>query len=691
MSVWKTRDCMEAVTSLAMDGVFICAALSSQYVVYNMDKMTVTPLFPLDPAVQGSVVPNILRIDRDEFLVQGPGNLGMFVTSAGVAGRPPLQWSADVTNVTYAHPYLLCQGCEMISVYDINDQNMKQGLSYSGARFVGFFDGHILVATSNNVDILAPIPWHQQASSLLEEGHLEDAVNLAKDNIEGDVVRQKAGFMYLKDGKFDKARDTLLQGKTDVREVLSLFPGMLPSNSKFVRSDPPLHDIPDIYSINKQTEEGSPEQFLVFYLKSLMSRSGAYLDHCTEVHTALVKILTKVDPTQVAGVIKDDKSIIDFEDLAEFLENGNFHHFLATLNWKCDNEAAAIDIWSRVLTGEVMDDQFPGLEFFCRHLSLCSEELMFQHCGSALKESEEIGARIFMKARLDVDTEKEFINKVLAELTNYQKAKVKFLKFLVLDKSSQDEKHHTQLAMAFINNLKSAEKENLKENSANLSKLILTSEHLNANFLLQHLADTDLDYEKAILHGKLGQHDSALEILVNNLQNYQQAENYIDDIAANQKDLKSKLLFSLLNIYLHPTPGTNKEKFTSLAVELINSRASDMNGPKVIAALPQHWNIAIILPALKTFSRSSLHNQRMTSICKNLQRSKNIQLRAELMTASKDPVYIMTNNYCAICKKNFMTADSVVRYPNGVMVHHQCVTNTNICPVTGQVFKLENA
>ena len=44
---------------------------------------------------------------------------------------------------------------------------------------------------------------------------------------------------------------------------------------------------------------------------------------------------------------------------------------------------------------------------------------------------------------------------------------------------------------------------------------------MNANFLLQHLADTDLDYEKAILHGKLGQHDSALEILVNNLQNYE--------------------------------------------------------------------------------------------------------------------------------------------------------------------------
>ena len=208
MSVWKTRDCSEAVLAMAMDGVFICAALSTEYVVYNMDKMSLTPLFPLDPAI--SRVPNILRIDRDEFLVLGPGNLGMFVTSAGVAGRPPLQWSAGVSHVTYAAPHLVCQGQEMVAVYDIGDQSIKQGLSYPGARFVGFYDGTLLLASSSTIDTLVAVPLAQQAEAMLESGHLEAAVRLARDTRAGDIVRQKAAFMFLKTGQLDRAQELLL-------------------------------------------------------------------------------------------------------------------------------------------------------------------------------------------------------------------------------------------------------------------------------------------------------------------------------------------------------------------------------------------------------------------------------------------------------------------------------------------------
>ena len=87
--------------------------------------------------------------------------------------------------------------------------------------------------------------------------------------------------------------------------------------------------------------------------------------------------------------------------------------------------------------------------------------------------------------------------------------KISFLKFLVFEKESQVERHHTQLALTFINKVKQAapaQTEAETEGSRDLSRLILTSKHLNANFLLQHLNDTNLNYEKAILHGKFGQH-----------------------------------------------------------------------------------------------------------------------------------------------------------------------------------------
>ena len=54
------------------------------------------------------------------------------------------------------------------------------------------------------------------------------------------------------------------------------------------------------------------------------------------------------------------------------------------------------------------------------------------------------------------------------------------------------------------------------------------------------------------------------------------AENYCDDICeAGGGETKSQLLLSLLSIYLNPA-DTNREKFTSLAADLINNRAEDI-------------------------------------------------------------------------------------------------------------------
>ena len=677
MSVWRTRDCSEAVVSIAMDGVHVCAALQSQYLVYNMDKMTVTPLFPLE----AGVVPTITRTEREEWVVSGPGNLGMFVKSDGSVSRPPVQWSPGLASITFSPPHIISQDSLTISVYDVTDQTMKQGIPYTGGRFIRFCDGHLLLASSARIDLLAPVPWQQQATSLLESGQLEEALKMATDNQEGTLIMQKAGFAYLKQAEFEKAQDLLLRAGTDVREVLSLYPGMLSGNSRFVRADPPLHDIPDISCIKKCHLPA--EQFLVSYLQSLVQISGAGLDHSLEVHTALVKLLSRISPTEVVPHINNEHFPLDFDELTEFFESENLLHFLASLHWKRENKEAAVKIWSRIVSQELEDQHFPGLEFFCRHLSLCSETTIYNYCDHPLRLDENLGAKLFMKPQLSIEKDSQFIDNTLNILSKYPGAKISFLKFLVFEKESQVERHHTQLALAFISQVKlSADSQ---AGSEDLSRLILSSKHLNANFLLQHIADTNLNYEKAILHGKLGQHDKALNILVRKLNNYKMAENYCDDISAAEPETRSHLLLSLLNIYLNG----DQDHFTSLAVDLINNRAEDLNGSRVLSQLPDHWNISIILPALRTFSRNLLHSQRMTSVTKHLQKGENIQLRERLMSLTRDPVTIMSNNYCATCQKGF-GVENVARYPNGVMICEKCVKSPEICPITGQVFRIKH-
>ena len=179
-----------------------------------------------------------------------------------------------------------------------------------------------------------------------------------------------------------------------------------------------------------------------------------------------------------------------------------------------------------------------------------------------------------------------------------------------MEERSPEERHHTQLAMALITSLAREEQLEGVDRRKELSHLILTSHHLNAQFLLQQLRDTDLYYEQAILQGKLGAHDRALDLLVNKAKDYQQAETYCSAMAAGSSAELGRLLLQLLKLYLGPGADTTvQDSHTIRAVELLNSKAEQLPGPEVLELLPPHWNISIILPALRRLSRGLVSSQ----------------------------------------------------------------------------------
>ncbi|CAB4058061.1 VPS3 [Lepeophtheirus salmonis] len=92
MTIEKTKEMPETISIIAMDGVFICTALSN-------------------------VRPYITRISKEEFLLNAPNGLGMSVTSAGIAQRPPIQWIYPVNKFIHFDPYIITLSPELISVY----------------------------------------------------------------------------------------------------------------------------------------------------------------------------------------------------------------------------------------------------------------------------------------------------------------------------------------------------------------------------------------------------------------------------------------------------------------------------------------------------------------------------------------------------------------------------------------------
>lgn len=62
---------------------------------------------------------------------------------------------------------------------------------------------------------------------------------------------QKAGFIEFARFDFEAAQKYFSEGSIDSREIISLFPDLLSTETEFKRSRPPLHGYADINQITK--------------------------------------------------------------------------------------------------------------------------------------------------------------------------------------------------------------------------------------------------------------------------------------------------------------------------------------------------------------------------------------------------------------------------------------------------------
>ncbi|KAH8035611.1 hypothetical protein HPB51_007846 [Rhipicephalus microplus] len=160
-----------------MDGDYICVATVTQYLVACCSTGHVQNLVPYDSNL---TVPFVKRIAKGEFLLNGPSDLGIFATSSGVSQRPPLPWSASVSAVAYAHPYIVCLSEDYVTVYSIFDQQPKQRVPFINGTFLDNFEGKLVLAGRDTLFVLQPVPWEAQVQALLADEKVAEALELAR-------------------------------------------------------------------------------------------------------------------------------------------------------------------------------------------------------------------------------------------------------------------------------------------------------------------------------------------------------------------------------------------------------------------------------------------------------------------------------------------------------------------------------
>lgn len=684
----------EPPLAMAMDGDYVCVATATQYLVACSSTGHIQNLVPYDGEL---TVPFVKRIAKDEFLLNGPSDLGIFATSLGVSQRPPLPWGANVLAVAYGHPYVVCLSEDYVTVYSIFDQQPKQRVPFVSGTFLDNFEGKLLLAGRDTLFVLQPVPWEAQVQALLADEKVSEALELARHSNKAGLsheqnkeilrrIQLQAGFIEFSNLQFAEAEELFHEGELDVRELISLYPELLAASSVFKRTSPKLHDIDDVVQMCDGDEEkvARCHRFLASYLEA--SRQ-LYADCRMEVNSALLKtyVLTG-DDTKLLEFLQSNGSVCcDLADCAQFLQRHGRAHAAALLYHAHREHESCLRLWAGLLSGELKDSTFPGLEYYVNYLCrLSNHKLLWSFAELALEKDQEMGVKIFTERPPD-EPEELKPDSVLEYLHRFPEAVMCYLEHLVFRKKLEKEKYHTLLAVMYFDSVLRCLRENgpstdsskLKAVRDKLQHLLRTSNSYRVQLMLGRALENNLHQECAILYGKLEDHDKALRILVHQLKDYKAAEDYCQQLSRGRdRRFQHRLYHALLAVYLDSSlPKDDQEALLPAAIQLLNSEVAEFDAVKVLQLLPTEWSVSLMDQFLTKAVRTSLHRCNMARVESALTRAENLQVHWRAALLHQHSLTLTDDRTCNVCQRPFQEP-SFAWCPDGSVVHLKCMKST---------------
>lgn len=187
--------------------------------------------------------------------------------------------------------------------------------------------------------------------------------------------------------------------------------------------------------------------------------------------------------------------------------------------------------------------------------------------------------------------------------------------------------------------------------------------------------------ERAILLGRLGRHEQALNIYIHVLRDLRLAEEYCAKNYARDKEGNKDVYYLLLKMFLAPPDCEQAVSATSvlgrnrvdIALKLLEDHARQIDTAKALELLPPDTKLRDILTFLENVMESQAVRRRSNQILKSMLYAENLQVTEQLIHGQSVKVSVTEEDICRSCKKRI--GQSVFcRYSNGHLVHYSCFT-----------------
>ncbi|XP_063039997.1 transforming growth factor-beta receptor-associated protein 1 [Engraulis encrasicolus] len=703
--------------AVAMRGPSICVATADRYLLHDFQSGTTLELFQHGLARQNLVVKTA---EEREFLLNGPGSLGMLVMSDGTSQRAPVPWPAAVLDGAVCYPYVLALLGQAVHVYSMLDQQLKQTIPMQKATTLISTAEGVFVIAERELHCLRPCPLEEQIEALVEAQRMDQALLLldgVRDRLPTHSYKELrrtisclSGLMHFYQESFPEASQLLQEGHLDPRELLRLYPDMGTICGDFGSQLPPLSCSRDLEEMSRE-DQASYRHFLLFLADFLSSVRGvAQAQVClADVDTALVRVYLQAGMSdrllQLVSSANHCHLDICIQDLRQhkrsfalgLLYQSHGQHFNAIQTWvevaegRRDDDSCATDVYHHIL----------GV---LRRLEDTDRDTFWSYADWALTRDQEVGVQIFIPGPEEpvppVPSEE-----IIAFLQKYPLALLTYLEYLVGELQSKEEAHHTLLALTYVaqlllqkgsgetadghthtqththtltqstdgNQHTHSEPYSLREK---LQELLWQSDCCDVRAVHDKISNTNLHTERAILLGKAGEHRKALQILVHKAKDRQAAVDYCWRTSAGQeRNCRHRLFLSLLQIYL------DSAQSVVVATDLLNDQSAAFDAAAALQVVPVDWSVQLVGRFLREALREAFHRRRMKEVETGLAMAEQRRARDVWTKTRNTMVKLEKGTRCHACQR-LLSRPEFVSMPTGELLHLHCSTAATVT-VTG--------
>ncbi|KAJ3506301.1 hypothetical protein NMY22_g17296 [Coprinellus aureogranulatus] len=408
------------------------------------------------------------------------------------------------------------------------------------------------------------------------------------------------------------------------------------------------------------------------------------------VDTALYKAYLIIRPTLLSSLCRV-ANWCEVSELEEDLRSRKKFSELKDLYHGKGMHAKALELLKEISKDE--DDIEEKLDPSIRYLQKLGPENLSQIFESAkwiFDTDKDRAFQIFISEEAELPPQPvcDYLEKINPRLC------IRYLEYLLAEKHEESPEFHDRLAGLYLSQTLVGKKRGDEELRKQMYSKLLTFIDSNNRFavdrLYGQLSSTDLFEARAILLGRLGRHDQALELYVYRLQDYLKAEESVvivhlldtgfhyrptpvADTANGYTSPTSEtqsVFLTLLRIYLRPTSSNvNAANLLRPALDLISRHSPRLDSVKTLELLPPLVTAHDLKEFLVDAIRAPIFD---TRVIRNVSKARNDQIARKLVALQARRVKVTDTRICPQCHKRIGNSVIAVHSPHGEVTHYQC-------------------